>query len=176
MNSENKAKSRFLQCWGEMGGAWGINKTMSQIHALLMVSEKPLSTDDVMEELEISRGNANMNLRSLIDWGLIRRSYQKGDRKEYFQSEKGAWKMFCAIARERKRREVEPVIAGLEECLELSKADKSSEVFRTQIGELLELSKSIDFILGQVARQEENKILPFLMRLLGGKKQLKQKR
>lgn len=175
MNSENPAKNQFLQCWGEMGSSWGINKTMAQIHALLMVSEQPLSTDDVMSELQISRGNANMNLRSLVDWGLVRRSYVKGDRKEYFQSEKGVWKMFCAIARERKRREIEPVIAGLEECLQLAGRDKGSENFRKQITELLEFSKTIDFLMGQVARQEENKILPIMVRMLGGKKTTKTK-
>ena len=79
---------------------------MAQIHAFLMVQEQPASTDDVMKDLNISRGNANMNLRALIDWGLIRRTFQKGDRKEYFQSEKDVWKMFCIISRERKKREM----------------------------------------------------------------------
>src|SRR5436309_15993677 len=96
-----EAKSRFIDTWGEMGPKWGIPKTMAQIHALLMVSEAPLSTDEVMEELGISRGHANMNLRSLSDWGLIRRAFVKGDRKEYFQSEKDVWNMCCRIARER---------------------------------------------------------------------------
>lgn len=103
-----EARNRFIHSWGEMGPQWGINRTMAQLHALLMISEKPLSTDDVMEELGISRGNANMNLRSLVDWGVARRAFVKGDRKEYFQSEKDVWNMFCRIARERKKREIEP--------------------------------------------------------------------
>lgn len=176
MNDIDLAKARFLQCWGEMGSAWGINKTMAQLHAILMVADHPLTTDDVMKELEISRGNASMNLRSLVHWGLVRRSYQKGDRKEYFQSEMGVWKMFCAIARERKRREIEPVITGLEECLELSKEKASSENFRAHIEELLEFSKTIDFLLGQVARQENSKIIPVLVRLLGGRPPERKKR
>ena len=84
--SLNEARSRFLQCWGEMGSCWGINKTMAQIHALLMVHEEPLSTDEVMRELNISRGNANMNLRSLVDWGLVRRSFKKGERDGFAMS------------------------------------------------------------------------------------------
>ena len=108
-----EAKNRFIHSWGEMGPQWGINRTMAQLHALLMISEKPLSTDDVMAELGISRGNANMNLRSLADWGLVRRTYVKGDRKEYFQSDKDVWNMFCRVARERKKREIEPVLVTM---------------------------------------------------------------
>ena len=162
-----EAKSRFLQCWGEMGSSWGINKTMAQIHAILMVSEQPLSTDEVMQELNISRGNANMNLRGLVDWGLVRRAFRKGDRKEYFQSEKDVWKMFCTISRERKKREIEPVITALQECLAMVGRDKGSETFRKQVESLLEFVRTADLMLGKLSQQEKSKILPLLVRLLG---------
>jgi DNA-binding transcriptional regulator GbsR (MarR family) len=162
-----QAKAKFIQCWGQMGSCWGINKTMAQIHALLMVSDKPLSTDEVMEELKISRGNANMNLRDLVSWGLIRRVVEKGDRREYFQSEKDVWKMFCIISRERKKREIEPVISILEECLDGSFSDKSGQEFRKQVESLLEFIKTADLLLGKVAQKEKNKILPLLIKLLG---------
>ena len=162
-----QAKARFIQCWGEMGSCWGINKTMAQIHALLMVSEKPLSTDEVMEELKISRGNANMNLRSLVDWGLVRRTFQKGDRKEYFQCEKDVWKMFCIISRERKKREIEPVIVALQECLVLTEKDKESANFRNQVESFLEFVRTADLLLGKISQQEKSKILPLLVKLLG---------
>src|SRR6267142_1921195 len=113
------ALEKFIHSWGEMGSKWGINKTMAQIHALLMAHEQPLSTDEVMQQLQISRGHANTNLRGLVDWGIVRRVFVKGERKEYFQSEKDVWTMFCRIARERKKREVEPVIGTLQECLSL---------------------------------------------------------
>jgi hypothetical protein len=93
-----------------MGGAWGINRTMAQVHALLMTSEKALTTDEVMAELKISRGNAHQNLRELVGWGLVRNVIRKGERKEYYESEKEVWRMFCTIARERKRREIEPAL------------------------------------------------------------------
>ena len=163
----SEAKSRFLQCWGEMGACWGINKTMAQIHALLMVSEKPLSTDEVMESLQISRGNANMNLRALADWGLVRRAFQKGDRKEYFHSEKDVWKMFCIISRERKKREIEPVISALEECRALAKTGKESAEFRKMVEALLEFVKTADLLLGKISQQEKSKTLPLLVKLLG---------
>jgi len=161
------AKARFIEIWGEMGRQWGINKTMAQIHALLMASEKPLSTDDVMAELEISRGNANMNLRGLVDWGLVRRVVRKGDRKEYFASDKDVWKTFCTVARERKKREIEPLISALEECRAIARTSGESPVFRDQLTALLEFVKTADLLLGKIAREEKSKIIPLLVKLLG---------
>jgi DNA-binding transcriptional regulator GbsR (MarR family) len=169
MNTESLelAKAKFIQCWGQMGSCWGINKTMAQIHALLMVSEKPLSTDEIMVELQISRGNTNMNLRDLVGWGLIHRVVQKGDRREYFQSEKDVWKMFCIISRERKKREIEPVISHLQECLQLTADSKSAQTFHKQVESLLEFVKTADLMLGKISQKEKNKILPLLIKLLG---------
>jgi DNA-binding transcriptional regulator GbsR (MarR family) len=165
-NKLKEAQARFIQCWGEMGGSWGINKTMAQVHALLMVTDRPLSTDEIMEELQISRGNANMNIRGLIDWGLVRRVVHKGDRKEYFHSEKDVWKMFCTISRERKKREIEPVIASLQETLEMTGEDKESLAFRQQVEALLEFIKTADLLLGKISQKEKNRIIPLLLKLL----------
>lgn len=104
-----QAKERFIQTWGTLGSQWGINRTMAQAHALLLISPRSLTTDEVMEELGISRGNANMNLRSLVDWGLVFRDMQKGDRKDYFRAEKDLWVVAKRIAEERKRRELDTV-------------------------------------------------------------------
>jgi DNA-binding transcriptional regulator GbsR (MarR family) len=110
-------EERFILHWGEMAGAWGINRTMGQIHALLYITGRPLCTDDIMARLGISRGNANMNLRELMAWGLIRRVHRTGERKEYFQSECDVWEMFRTIMRERKRREFDPTMHLLRQCL-----------------------------------------------------------
>src|SRR5215471_11371510 len=80
------AQDTFIRRWGEMGQTWGINRTMAEIHALLYITAQPLCTDDVMERLNISRGNASMSLRSLCDWGIIRRLHKRGERREYFES------------------------------------------------------------------------------------------
>jgi len=162
----SESKHRFIHTWGEMGSKWGINKTMAQIHALLMVSEKPLSTDDIMKDLAISRGNANMNLRALVDWGLVHRVFIRGNRKEHFESEKDVWDMFCRIARERKKREIEPAIERLEECLALVRGNKSSGIFRQKLSELLDFMKTGDSLLGKIAKQEKNAVLPRLLKLL----------
>lgn len=167
MNQVTDPKTKFIQCWGQMGSCWGINKTMAQIHALLMVSDKPLSTDEVMKELDISRGNANMNLRDLVDWGLVKRSIQKGDRREYFQSEKDVWKMFCTISRERKKREIEPVITTLEECLAETPGDKTNAEFKKQVQSLLDFLKTADLLLAKISQKEKNRIIPLLIKIMG---------
>jgi DNA-binding transcriptional regulator GbsR (MarR family) len=99
-----------------MGQTWGINRTMAEIHALLYITATPLCTDDVMERLHISRGNASMSLRALCDWGIIRRQHRRGERREYFESLGDVWEMFSIIAAERKRREMDPVLETIRQC------------------------------------------------------------
>src|SRR5271170_2396324 len=106
----------FIRRWGEMGQTWGINRTMAEIHALLYVVAQPLCTDDVMERLNISRGNASMSLRALCDWGIIRRIHKRGERREYFESLSDVWEMFNLIIAERKRREMDPVLETIRQC------------------------------------------------------------
>ncbi|RKT01668.1 GbsR/MarR family transcriptional regulator [Chryseobacterium defluvii] len=119
----SEAKEKYIQTWGTFATNWGINRTMAQVHALLLASDKPLSTDEVMEQLEISRGNANMNLRGLIDWGIVKKELIRGDRKEYFVAEKDVWFLFKQITKERRKREIEPVISFLEELKEIDEKD-----------------------------------------------------
>ncbi len=110
-----EAKIKFITHWGTLATQWGINRTMAQIHALLLISPAPLSTDEIMEELQISRGNANSNVRQLIQWGIVFKELKPGDRKEYFYAEKDMWKMANTISKERKKREIDPVISVLSE-------------------------------------------------------------
>src|SRR5271155_5814171 len=110
------AQDLFIRRWGEMGQTWGINRTMAEIHALLYICGVPLCTDDVMERLNISRGNASMSLRALCDWGIIRRIHKRGERREYFESLSDVWEMFNLIIAERKRREMDPVLETIRQC------------------------------------------------------------
>ena len=114
----------FIRRWGEMGQTWGINRTMAEIHALLYINGIPLCTDDVMDRLHISRGNASMSLRALCDWGIIRRLHKRGERREYFESLSDVWEMFSIIAAERKRREMDPVLETIKQCRQM--LDESS--------------------------------------------------
>lgn len=113
-----KAAQDFVLLWGEMASSWGINRTMAQIHALLYISDEPLDTDEIMARLAISRGNANMNLRTLMNWDLIRKVHQMGSRKDFYTSEKDVWKMAALIIQERMKREIRPVRVSLERSLQ----------------------------------------------------------
>ena len=110
-----RAVDEFVLLWGEMASSWGINRTMAQIHALLYVTARPLDTDEIMESLQISRGNANMNLRALLDWRLARKTHQLGSRKDYFVAETDVWTITTTIIEERQRREIQPVRRALGE-------------------------------------------------------------
>jgi DNA-binding transcriptional regulator GbsR (MarR family) len=110
------AQDLFIGRWGEMGQTWGINRTMAEIHALLYVVGEPLCTDDVMERLNISRGNASMSLRALCDWGIVHRLHKRGERREFFESHADVWEMFSMIVAERKRREMDPVLETIKQC------------------------------------------------------------
>lgn len=114
-----RSKALFIRRWGEMSGYWGINRTMAELHALLYISAEPLNTDEIMAALQISRGNASMNIRQLVNWGLVNRVHRMGDRKEYFGAQTHVWEMFETIVRERRRREVEPIIETIHRCRQL---------------------------------------------------------
>ncbi|MBN2730814.1 MAG: hypothetical protein JXR26_00160 [Balneolaceae bacterium] len=120
-----EALEQFILLWGEMASAWGINKTMAQIHALLYAEADPLDTDTIMQRLDISRGNANMNLRNLVQWQLAHKVHFKGKRKDYYTADKDVWSIVATIVRERQQREVAPIRQNLEECLEVFEATHS---------------------------------------------------
>ena len=115
-----EARDHFIAVWGQMGSSWGIRRTMAEVHALLYITGRPLNTDDVMDDLGISRGNASTALRSLVDWGIVYREHRRGDRKEYFTAEQDVWKLFRTIIRERKKREIDPLLEALHACRELT--------------------------------------------------------
>lgn len=102
-----------MQAWGQMGPSWGVSRTMAEVHALLYITGTPLNTDEVMERLRISRGNASMSLRALVEWGLVSRQHVRGERKEYFQADADVWSMARVVIRERLRREIMPLLASL---------------------------------------------------------------
>ena len=159
-------KDHFIAQWGTLGSSWGINRTMAQIHAFLMLAVDPQDTNTVMEALKISRGNANSNLRDLVGWGLIRRVTYPGDRKEYFEAEKDVWTMFCIIARERKRREINPALNLLKasSSKSFSEQDAEQQLFARQTASLAEFVQTADLILDKVAGSEKSKVLPFLIK------------
>jgi DNA-binding transcriptional regulator GbsR (MarR family) len=141
------AQDLFIRRWGEMGQTWGINRTMAEIHAFLYITAQPQCTDDVMERLNISRGNASMSLRALCGWGIIRRLHIRGERREYFESLSDVWEMFSIIAAERKRREMDPVLETIKQCQRmldassLGKANAKQEAVQLTRGRLEQMEE-----------------------------------
>jgi DNA-binding transcriptional regulator GbsR (MarR family) len=172
MTNLDQIKERFILHWGEMGSLWGINRTMAQAHALLFVSQNPLSANEIMEELQISRGNVSMALRELISWGIASRVHVKGERREYYTTEKDVWTMFRIIARERKKREVNPTINVLRESMvELNKMSAAeAEYERQQIASLLDFFETGVTVYEELEARNPNSILKLLGTALRVKK------
>ncbi|WP_138990656.1 GbsR/MarR family transcriptional regulator [Larkinella sp. C7] len=152
----DEARNRFIQSWGTLATQWGINRTMAQIHALLMISPEPIDTDAIMETLQISRGNANMNLRDLLDWGLIYKQLKLGERREFFYAEKDVWKIARQVAKERRRREITPVIEVLEELKVIDTDSPEAREFQKVITDISKVVGFADNTLNAVIKAEEN--------------------
>jgi DNA-binding transcriptional regulator GbsR (MarR family) len=113
-SSLQRSREAFISQWGEMGSSWGVPRSMAEIHALLFIEGRPMNSDEIMDRLQISRGNVSTTLRQLADWGIVARVRQRGDRKDYFEAEQDVWNLLSLIVRARKRRELEPLLAALE--------------------------------------------------------------
>ena len=161
-----QAKIEFIQSWGILGASWGINKTMAQIHALLLISPEALSTDEIMDELKISRGNANMNIRALIDWGIVEKDLRIGERKEFFVSKKDVLELARIIANERRKREIEPLLRTLNNVQQVE-GDSSEELieFKSVTSELLDFSNRVDGLFEKFSKSDKNWFYKILFKL-----------
>jgi DNA-binding transcriptional regulator GbsR (MarR family) len=110
------AIERFVLHWGEMGGQWGVNRSVSQIHALLYLSERPMTADEIADTLGLARSNVSNSIKELLAWNLIRRVPLRGERREHFEAETDVWEVFLRIAQGRKEREIDPAVAVLKTC------------------------------------------------------------
>ena len=152
-----EAKNKFVQTWGALGSQWGINKTMAQIHALLMVSADALSMEEVMEELQISRGNASMNLRALMDWGIVYKEYKAGERREYFSAEKDLDELAVKIAKERSKREIKPAWKVLKEVSSTTDIETQEHYhFVEQTTKLYDFVQKADNMLDKITELKDN--------------------
>ncbi len=168
MSELASVKEKFILHWGEQGSLWGINRTMAQVHALLYISSEPLSANEIMEELQISRGNASMALRDLIAWGLVSRVHVKGERREFYATEKDVWTMFRTIARERKKREIDPTIEILRESVaRLNQVpDSEGKYEREQLKNLLEFFETGVDLYKDLESKSSNSILKLIAKTL----------
>lgn len=153
-----EARQKFIEAWGKLGSEWGINRTMAQVHALLLISPEALTTEEIMEQLSISRGNANMTLRDLISWGLIEKQHKPGERKEYFFAEKDVWTIARQVAKERRKRELAPVIKILDELSKVqgNAKDPAYKTFNKSITDINKLAKNVDKTFETMLKTDES--------------------
>jgi DNA-binding transcriptional regulator GbsR (MarR family) len=162
------AKNKFIQQWGSLGSKWGINRTMAQIHALFLITQEPLSAEEVMDALQISRGNANMNIRTLIDWGLVYKEYKIGERKEFFTGEKDIWKVAQRVIKIRQRTELDPIMHALVELQHVESTAKDKDdvaYFTDQIKNIKSLAELADKSLTTISNSNESWFLRTFMKL-----------
>lgn len=165
MTTQEK-KDKFVQSWGSIGSNWGINRTMAQIHALLLVSSKPLSAMEIKNELQISVGNANMNIRALIDWGLVHKELIPGQRKEFFVAEKDMWEVVKRVVIQRKKKELEPILRLLNDVGNVEAKDKEEEEFAKVIKDLELYSNKVDSTLDRLINADSNWFVGTFMKMI----------
>ena len=168
------AQDRFIEFWGEMGTRWGVQRSMTEVHALLFISGEPLSAEDIMERLSISRGSVSTTLKQLVEWGLVQRVRLKdrADRRDYHQAEQDVWKLFYTILRARKRREFDPLVEELGGCRVAQKGSRKSDRSKQhdqKIDELLELCTFFDGLANTVSKSGKGieRASKLLARVLG---------
>ncbi|WP_405608483.1 GbsR/MarR family transcriptional regulator [Polaribacter sp. Asnod1-A03] len=162
----DEAKNKYIQTWGSLATSWGINKTMAQVHALLLVSTKPLSAEDIMEALKISRGNVNMNVRALIDWGIVSKEFVVGERKEFFVADKDIWELFKQITKERKKREIEPVLKVLDDLQKIDDSTEEAEQFKKVLEDLSSVTTTVNNILDKAIKADEHWLMSSFTRMI----------
>jgi DNA-binding transcriptional regulator GbsR (MarR family) len=154
---------KFVLHWGEMGHVWGINRTMAQVHALLFVASEPIDAEEISQILDVSRSNVSTSLRELIAWGVVQRVHAIGDRRDRFVAIKDVLETFRVISAERKRREIDPTIALLEQCLRESEGAAEGDAFtRGQIEKMLDFTRMISEWYRQIERLPKSSLLRLL--------------
>jgi DNA-binding transcriptional regulator GbsR (MarR family) len=154
---------KFILHWGEMGARWGINRTVAQIHALLYTSPRPLNADDIVEALSIARSNVSTSLRELQSWGIVRVVHVLGDRRDHYESMKDVWEMFQTILDERKKRECDPTLAMLRECVTAAEASEpQDEHTKQRLQDLLEFFETTTSWYQQIRQMPRGAVIQFV--------------
>lgn len=151
--SLSTVEQKFVLHWGEMGTRWGINRSVAQIHALLYLSEKPLHAEEIANTLSAARSNVSTSLRELQGWGIVRVVHVLGDRRDHFESVKDVWEIFRIVAQERKRREIDPTLRVLHECVnELKGSSAGSHYTRERLEEMFDFLTTTSRLFDELLR------------------------
>jgi DNA-binding transcriptional regulator GbsR (MarR family) len=162
---------RFVLHWGEMGSRWGVNRTMAQIHALLFLSEAPLTAETIVEALHVARSNVSTSIRELQSWGLVKMVHIEGDRRDHFEAHHDVREIFRVVMEERKKRELDPTLAVLRDCVDEAGSDTPKAV-RARMADTLEFMQLISGVFDQVKQLPDANALAWLKTGLKAKKLL----
>lgn len=156
-------QQKFVLHWGEMSTRWGINRTVAQIHALLYISPKPLNAEEIAETLNVARSNVSNSLKELQGWRIVKLVHVLGDKRDHFESMKDVWEMFRIVLDERKRREIDPTMAILEECMNEAAKDKDADKYTVErLRELHRFFETTTAWYAQVAKLPASALVRFL--------------
>lgn len=161
-----EGQQKFIETWGTLGSNWGINRTMAQIHALLLISPEAKTAEEIMEALQISRGNTNMNVRALMDWGLVFKTLKTGERKEYFFAEKDMWKVAMQVIKERRKRELEPLLGTMSSLKGVEDNSPEGQQFASTVKDLDQVIAKADNTLDLLLKADENWFINNFLKLL----------
>jgi len=163
MEKLSPVATKFILHWGEMGTRWGINRTVAQIHALLFLSPNPLNAEQIADALSVARSNVSTSLRELQGWGIVKIVHVLGDRRDHFESVKDVWELFRQVLDERKRREVDPTLTILRDCvIEAEKAGKDETYARARLADLLDFFETTTAWYQQVRRLPTTMMVKFI--------------
>ena len=144
---------KFILHWGEMGTKWGINRTVAQVHALLFLSPHPVPADEISTTLSVARSNVSTSLRELQGWGIVRVVHVLGDRRDHFETTKDVWEIFRTVSKERKRREIDPTLRVLAECVQELKNGQQAEAYtRERLESMLEFLTTMTGLFEEILR------------------------
>jgi len=144
---------KFILHWGEMGTKWGINRTVAQVHALLFLSPKPVPADEIAATLAVARSNVSTSLRELQGWGIVRVVHVLGDRRDHFETTKDVWEIFRTVSEERKRREIDPTLRVLNECVQELKSHPQGDAYtRERLESMLEFLTTMTGLFEEILR------------------------
>jgi DNA-binding transcriptional regulator GbsR (MarR family) len=156
-------QQKFILHWGEMGTRWGINRTVAQIHALLYMSSRPLHAEEISETLAVARSNVSNSLKELQGWGIVKLIHVLGDKRDHFESIKDVWEMFRVVLDERKKREIDPTMKMLRECIADAEKEKQSDPYTEQrLRELAEFFEMTSAWYNQVRSWPANTLPKFI--------------
>lgn len=161
----SEGQLKFIETWGKLSNSWGVSKSLAQLHALLLISPRALNAQEVQDKLNISMGNVNTNLRQLINWELVYKVDQSDSRKIYYQAEKDMGKVFICILKERKKRELTPLISVLDQLVNVEAGCKNSKEFCKVVRDIKKMANTADSILDNVCADESNWLIESWMKI-----------